>query len=501
MNVSSWSRLLLAFALAGASSLVAAANHTVVVGHHGFMPRTLVIKAGDSVTWQWAGAPDVAHNVAADGLFRCANGCDGEGGDGTPSAKPWTFTRTFSTPGIVDYYCENHREVGVVGTIVVQDASGNPPPPTVRAVEYYYADWNYYFMTSFADEVAALDGGAYGGVWKRTGKTFQVWDSPVSAVAAATCRFFSTAFAPKSSHFYTPFAGECAAVKTNPDWQFESVAFYMALADGNGECGAGTTPLYRLYNNGMGGAPNHRYTTSLEVFGQMQAAGWVFEGDGRTKIFGCVPVAQGTEANPRGVWKGRSTAGDDVVVVILEDGRLYLMYPDGVVIGSSAGGGNGLVVSGAINYPYDDAARKGDVAVIASLAAPGTLQLTATGKLSLAVSLTFVGGSDQPPAPADLSGEFTGITGHIGGNRAATVRLDANGTFTGTNTADCSLAGAFTPRPSVRAYNWTVLALNSNCIFGMGPLSGLLYYDPARREIRAIAPYGTDAYYLIASKI
>jgi hypothetical protein len=159
----------------------------------------------------------------------------------------------------------------------------------VSAVEYYYADWNFYFETSFPDEIAALDGGAFGGVWKRTGQMFNVWASAVDASAVPTCRFFSTAFAPKSSHFYTPFANECAVVKTEPAWQYESIAFYIALADANGACPAETIPLYRAYDNGMGGAPNHRYTTSLNILNQMIAAGWTFEGNGNTKVFACVP--------------------------------------------------------------------------------------------------------------------------------------------------------------------------------------------------------------------
>ncbi|HET7200265.1 MAG TPA: hypothetical protein VFI80_05565, partial [Burkholderiales bacterium] len=43
---------------------------------------------------------------------------------------------------------------------------------TTAAVEYYYSDWNFYFETAFPDEIAALDGGAFGGAWKRTGQTF-----------------------------------------------------------------------------------------------------------------------------------------------------------------------------------------------------------------------------------------------------------------------------------------------------------------------------------------
>jgi Repeat of unknown function (DUF5648) len=166
------------------------------------------------------------------------------------------------------------------------------PQPTALAVEYYYSAWNFYFVTAFPDEIAALDGGAFGGLWQRTGQRFQVWPQP-NAMSTPTCRFFSIAFAPKSSHFYTPFPSECQYVETNPAdvaaWEFENIAFYIQLADANGDCPGGTIPLYRLYNNGMGGAPNHRYTINPLIFNQMIAQGWVFEGNGNTKVFACIP--------------------------------------------------------------------------------------------------------------------------------------------------------------------------------------------------------------------
>ena len=163
--------------------------------------------------------------------------------------------------------------------------------PTQPAIEYYYAAWNFYFVTAFPAEIAALDGGAFGGVWQRTGQSFNTWaTAAASPLAVPTCRFFSTAFAPKSSHFYTPFAAECDTVKHEATWEFESIAFYIALANADGTCPAGTIPLYRAYDNGMGGAPNHRYTTSPDVLNQMIAGGWVFEGDANTKVFACVPA-------------------------------------------------------------------------------------------------------------------------------------------------------------------------------------------------------------------
>lgn len=164
-----------------------------------------------------------------------------------------------------------------------------PPPPaaTAQVVEYYYAAWDYYFITAFPAEVALLDGGAYGGVWKRTGESFNVWPGSTPA-SSPTCRFFSTSFAPKSSHFYTPFPSECTTVKVSPDWEYENVAFHLELATA-GACSSQTVPLYRLYNNGKGGAPNHRYTTSPDLFNAMRAQGWVAEGDGVTFVFACVP--------------------------------------------------------------------------------------------------------------------------------------------------------------------------------------------------------------------
>jgi hypothetical protein len=76
----------------------------------------------------------------------------------------------------------------------------------------------------------------------------------------------------------------------NSDWQFEAVAFFMVNTDVNGELPAGTTPLFRLYNNGMGGAPNHRHTTNRAGVRSNGRTGWVPEGNGPQTIFACGPA-------------------------------------------------------------------------------------------------------------------------------------------------------------------------------------------------------------------
>ena len=69
----------------------------------------------------------------------------------------------------------------------------------------------------------------------------------------------------------------------------EGQVFAVALPDSEGGCASGTRPLYRLYNNGQGGAPNHRYVTMPLVRDQMLASGWVLEGNRPGLAFMCAP--------------------------------------------------------------------------------------------------------------------------------------------------------------------------------------------------------------------
>jgi hypothetical protein len=163
-----------------------------------------------------------------------------------------------------------------------------PPPPTSLAVEYHHAAFGHYFVTNLASEIASLDAGAFAG-WARTGKSFTAYAAPGAGVAPV-CRFFTVAFAPKSSHFYTPFAGECEGLRSGgSSWQYEGDGFFVAAADATGACAAGLRPVYRLYNDGQGGAPNHRYTTDAAVRNEMLARGWVSEGLGADGVIFCVP--------------------------------------------------------------------------------------------------------------------------------------------------------------------------------------------------------------------
>jgi len=153
-----------------------------------------------------------------------------------------------------------------------------PPVGLARAIEYYNPQYASYFITSIAAEIADLDSGRTVG-WQRTGEAFNVY-AAAAAGLAGVCRFYGV-FPPKSSHFYAPRGLGCEALlPANPVWQYEGDVFYTFLPNNQGGCPAGNVPVYRLYNNGQGGAPNHRFTTNQSIQLQMLAAGWIAEGTG-----------------------------------------------------------------------------------------------------------------------------------------------------------------------------------------------------------------------------
>ena len=175
-------------------------------------------------------------------------------------------------------------------TIPVSYSGANAPvvtPATVQLIEYFHAGFGHYFVTHLHDEIVKLDDGTFAG-WSRTGRLINAWTSATSG-SSPVCRFFSEKFAPKSSHFYTSFAPECQTVKGDANWSFEGEVFHVGVPDAQGNCAVGTQRVYRLYNNGASGAPNHRFTTDAGLRDQLIASGWVPEGAG-PGVTMCSPV-------------------------------------------------------------------------------------------------------------------------------------------------------------------------------------------------------------------
>ena len=152
-------------------------------------------------------------------------------------------------------------------------------------IEYHHASFDHYFITPVAAEIALLDAHTPPfQEWSRTGYSFNVY-APATAPAGsvAICRFFNDHYAPKSSHFYAAHGFGCEATLAQfPDWGLEDdKLFNTMLPDAaSGACPIGTIAVYRLYNDGMGNAPNHRFVTSKAEREGMLNQGWKAEGAG-----------------------------------------------------------------------------------------------------------------------------------------------------------------------------------------------------------------------------
>jgi DNA-binding beta-propeller fold protein YncE len=172
---------------------------------------------------------------------------------------------------------------GVGGKNFIASESDSLP----AAKEFYHEKFDHYFLTNSLVEIDALNAGLFEG-WKPTGQTVSIFPQAAGAGSIPVCRYFSAAFAPKSSHFYALRGGDCEAVPNFPGWQYEGEVFFAAQPNASGQCPAGAMPLYRVYNNGMGDAPAHRFTTSVSIRNDMVTAGWIPEGKG-DGVGMCVP--------------------------------------------------------------------------------------------------------------------------------------------------------------------------------------------------------------------
>lgn len=155
------------------------------------------------------------------------------------------------------------------------------PAIAADVVEFYNTTLDNYFITADANEAAAIDTGAAGPGWSRTGDTFGAGGN------AAVCRFYGSLTPGPNSHFYTVLAAECENLKqiqattsaTQKRWNFESLDFFSTVPAGGG-CFDGTTPVYRAYNNGFarGIDSNHRISRNRDAILQVVARGWIDEG-------------------------------------------------------------------------------------------------------------------------------------------------------------------------------------------------------------------------------
>ena len=235
--------------------------------------------------------------AAADGTLWVTNG--------TPFVTQFTPPANYAKLRV--FTADNAQSAGLYihtdGTVYVGDGNGSwlariavaqGTPPDTTVIEYFNNILGHYFVTANPGEAAAIDNGAAGPGWTKTGQQWKAWVNGPIPLAAEVCRFYgSTVIDPATgqrrgpnSHFYTLEPAECAAVKTDLGWTYEAPNKFWMIKPVNSVCPTWTQPVYRVYNNRFAqNDSNHRYMTSQAIYAQMQADGWLPEG-----VVMCAPM-------------------------------------------------------------------------------------------------------------------------------------------------------------------------------------------------------------------
>lgn len=430
-----------------------------------------------------------------------------------PGAGSFPFAAPFLAPGspTADRWpVSSKRFAGDAGA-----APGKPFAPTApfqahrekfgattEAVEYYHAGFNHYVVTADADEIAGLDRHVYppvlGANWERTGQSFDVLMLSEAGVAPV-CRFFGT-FGTVSSHFYTADPLECAGLSARyPAWQYEKIAFHMPLPDAAGRCVAGAFPVYRMYNNSQGGAPNHRFTTHLPTVVDFVAnRGWVDEGSGPIGVAMCSPQSS-IVGTAEGMWAGATLAGSLVLTYVLDDGTYYMMYSipgtyyvGGMIEGHGTSTGGRFVTTDARDFSVSglgvrDASFGADYVPESSI--DGDLTFSRSSTPSSPSTRYIAAYDDTFEHPANLAaaaGTYLGQAGVASGIGPAILTATSNGAVSG-SAFDCTFDGTVTPRDGVDILDFAITFSGGGCPFETSTFVGFARYDAGASEFLAFA--------------
>jgi halocyanin-like protein len=84
-------------------------------GAFGFGPAAVQVDPGTEIVWEWTGEGGQHNVVAQEG---------GEFESELTSESGFTFSQTLDSEGVVKYYCQPHRSLGMKGVVVVGSMPG-----------------------------------------------------------------------------------------------------------------------------------------------------------------------------------------------------------------------------------------------------------------------------------------------------------------------------------------------------------------------------------------
>ena len=211
-------------------------------------------------------------------------------------------------------------------------------------------------------------------------------------------------------------------------------------------------------------------------------------------------------ATAEGIWRGTTSQGQALTIVVLDDGTFYIVFSGkgttsevGVLHGTSSSSNGVFTAASATEYPMYPSAPPylGEVAKMHGTYVPRTTLALTFGSTS--VTAAYDSTYDKPASLASLAGVYQGSVGHVTEQRPATAIVDNAGNLT-ISGIQCVTTASATPRGTVNMFN--ILVSSSSCYNG----PAILFYDSARRTMIALAAFYNgllgfpDLWYTIATR-
>ncbi len=227
---------------------------------------------------------------------------------------------------------------------------------------------------------------------------------------------------------------------------------------------------------------------------------------------GCDETPKNTVATTaEGLWNGSTNTNRTMTIAVLDDGTSYFFYSDQ---------GNAATVAGVLqgagsssNGNYTAAAvrdfRVGAAPLDAAISGTYSARQSFNGTISYPSSGTvgFTSGYntsyDTQPTIASLAGVYQGLASSSGGSQAASIAVQSDGTFTGSEQNNCTFTGKATLRAKGNVLDQTITFGGFPCFFGNATFQGIVIRDVATNRLYTAAPNGarTDAAIFFGTRI
>ncbi|QJY31665.1 hypothetical protein HND92_00855 [Diaphorobacter sp. JS3050] len=216
------------------------------------------------------------------------------------------------------------------------------------------------------------------------------------------------------------------------------------------------------------------------------------------------PAPPPAATSAEGFWMGKSAAGYDVAVAVLENGDTWGVYTSGSTLygalqGKTTSSNGALTGSGREFNLLSNSVSQGSYS--------GTY--TAKNRLDLRLSdgnsfsATYSTFYDQPTSLSALAGTYRGYGVGTGAPvQWLAVTISASGAVSYPTTLGCSASGSVTPRASGKnIFDLRITFSGASCTLGNGAtVSGVGYYESGKLIAMGLLPSQTAGFIFSGSK-